>query len=462
MESIFLAFAKQFFIWCADNRLSIEGAIGALLLLAIILSTKASAKLREAREALALEKNRVKVFESELGKLQQKLKELKLNQVANAQSSEVSKTLEQVDELVTKLASEEQTSEENVVEVSTHEEVTVHTGLGKTRRGIFQGLKSLFSSGKTQKKEIISKLEETLLSADVGYKTTEKLLAALPEEVTSLSDVTERLKSAVKSILIDERIPEIIPVKRGNDPLVVLVVGVNGVGKTTTIGKLAHNFASQGAKVLVGACDTFRAAAVEQLSIWATRAGIEIVSSPDAKPSSVAFDTIAKAKSEQFDVVIIDTAGRLHTRANLMNELASVVGIVSRELPGSPHETILVVDASTGQNALQQAKEFNDKVGLTGIVVTKLDGTPKGGIVVAIKEELNVPIRYIGVGEGAKDLRVFSADEFVDALFSQSDEESVSALEIEPVPVSADEAALESEGGVKPVRRRRREEMLVS
>ena len=201
---------------------------------------------------------------------------------------------------------------------------------------------------------------------------------------------------------------------------------MNGVGKTTTIGKLASRFTSQGARVLLAACDTFRAAAAEQIEVWAERSGVEVEKGADgAKPSTVAFAALQRAKSESFDVLLIDTAGRLHTRVNLMNELIAVVKLIERELPGAPHESLLVLDATTGQNALQQAKEFHDKVNLTGIIITKLDGTPKGGIVVAIRDELGIPIRYIGVGESIGDLRPFDAAEFVDALLAEADSEPV-------------------------------------
>ncbi|HQH27560.1 MAG TPA: signal recognition particle-docking protein FtsY, partial [Oligoflexia bacterium] len=203
-------------------------------------------------------------------------------------------------------------------------------------------------------------------------------------------------------------------------PKVVLVAGVNGVGKTTTIGKLAHQFRSRGARVLLAACDTFRAAADEQLDIWAKRAGVEVVSGASGtKPATVAFQAVHRAVEESYDVLLVDTAGRLHTRVNLMNELVHVVQILGRELPGAPHETILVLDGSTGQNALQQARTFHERIKLTGIIVTKLDGTAKGGVIVPIKEELSVPIRYIGVGESITALRPFSAQDFTAALFAE-------------------------------------------
>ncbi len=238
------------------------------------------------------------------------------------------------------------------------------------------------------------------------------------------------LKSALREVLsgiLTANKPVEIDLDRKSDapPLVILVVGVNGVGKTTTIAKLSQQFKARGARVLLGACDTFRAAATEQLQIWANRVGVELVSgNENEKPRTVAYRAVHQARNEHYDVLIIDTAGRLHTRTNLMHELGSIVEIINREQPGAPDEVLLVVDAATGQNALQQAREFNELVHLTGIVVTKLDGTQKGGIVVAIKDELGIPIRYIGVGEGIEDLRPFSATEFIDALLleDESDE----------------------------------------
>jgi fused signal recognition particle receptor len=201
-------------------------------------------------------------------------------------------------------------------------------------------------------------------------------------------------------------------------PFVFMVVGVNGVGKTTTIGKIAHQYSSQGKRVLIGAADTFRAAAVEQLEVWAKRAGADLIKqSKGSDPSAVAFDSIHAAKAREMDLVFIDTAGRLHTKVNLMEELKKVKRIVGRECPGAPHEVLLILDATTGQNAISQAKLFNEAIGVTGIALTKLDGTAKGGIIVGITEELNIPIRYIGVGEGIDDLKEFNASEFVQALF---------------------------------------------
>lgn len=330
------------------------------------------------------------------------------------------------------------------VEVTPH---TVTDGLAKTRGTFLSRLRSLFSGGAADREKLVASLEELLITSDLGVKATEKLLA--PYRVSG-SELVENsaiatLKGTLRTILSDNTAAEIVPAL-DKKPFVILLVGVNGVGKTTTIGKLAKQFKQQGLKVLLGACDTFRAAATEQLDHWAGQIGVEIVTGPeDSKPSTIAYQSVHRAIDEKFDVLILDTAGRLHTKVNLMNEIGALTSLVTRELPGAPHETILVVDASTGQNALQQAREFHSKLSLSGIILTKLDGTPKGGIVVAIKDELGVPIRYIGVGEGVADLRPFSADEFVEALFV--DYGTQGSLQAE-APVTARGTA----------RRRRREE----
>lgn len=275
-----------------------------------------------------------------------------------------------------------------------------------------------------------------MISADLGVRTTELLLEDLRRKSSGMDQLSEdlllsELKGSIREILRSSEAPELEAAKCGAQPRVVAIVGVNGVGKTTTIGKLANQLVSRGARVMVGACDTFRAAAVEQMELWADRCGATVVKGDEnSKPSTVAYKTIHEAIDGEADVVLVDTAGRLHTRVNLMNELVGMIQLIGRELPGAPHETLLVVDATTGQNALQQAREFHERLNLSGIVVTKLDGTPKGGIVVAIKNELGIPVRYIGVGEGIEDLRPFSADEFVEGLFAESREaapESVSA-----------------------------------
>ena len=271
---------------------------------------------------------------------------------------------------------------------------------------------------------LFSELEELLLASDIGIKTTQELIAELKVYIASHKNLTGKdylsfISGKIEEILSSpspSSFVSISPEKVDGKPRIVILVGVNGTGKTTTIAKIAHRLKESGAKVLVAACDTFRAAAPEQLSFWAEVIGVDIEKGKESdKPSTVAYNAVHRAQKEDYDVLLIDTAGRLHTKNNLMAETFSVSSIVSREQPGSPHDVILVVDGSSGQNALQQAREFEDTVSLSGVIVTKLDGSPKGGIVVAIKKELNIPIRYIGVGERAGDLLEFSAKNFTEA-----------------------------------------------
>ncbi len=307
---------------------------------------------------------------------------------------------------------------------------SIFSGLKKTRDAFFGRLTGILSRKEPISEATLSELEELLISSDLGVRTSQKLLQGLRSKIqsgaaTDAETCREVLREDILNILRADLPSEISPEQQNGQPKIILVVGVNGVGKTTTIGKLATRFSRQGAKVLLGAADTFRAAAVEQIEIWAERAEVELLrGTENAKPATVAFDAVHRGQDGKFDVVMIDTAGRLHTRVNLMNELGSVISIIEREQAGAPHETLLVVDATTGQNALEQAREFHMRAKLSGIVVTKLDGTPKGGIVVAIRDELGIPIRYVGVGESASDLKAFSAEEFVDALFSDGDSSS--------------------------------------
>lgn len=295
----------------------------------------------------------------------------------------------------------------------------------KTRRGLFDKIKTIFTGKPKLDEAAFAELEATLVSADLGIRTTQSLLQELRTEVQAGKDIDEaRLVSMLKTKIV--KILEkggmldaaILPRRRDGLPLVVMVVGVNGVGKTTSVAKLAHNWREQGARVMMVAADTFRAAAVEQLYEWGQRINVPVISGlPDAKPATVVFDAMIQARQRNIDILIIDTAGRLHTKSSLMQELEGVRNVIQKQQPGAPHETVLVVDGSTGQNAISQAREFNEAVNLTGLIVTKLDGTPKGGVVVAIKDEIGVPVRYIGVGEGPNDLRPFVAGEFVDAIF---------------------------------------------
>lgn len=295
-------------------------------------------------------------------------------------------------------------------------------GLAKTRRGFTEKIEQLVTGYATIDDEFLDDLEAVLLSADVGVKTTGKLLqdirkAIKAKEINSPADLTPYLRQRLAAILSEGAAP---PATAPEGPTVIMVVGVNGVGKTTTIAKLGHHYREQGRKVLLGAADTFRAAAIDQLEIWGDRIDAEIIRHKEGSdPAAVAFDAVQAAKARAADLLIIDTAGRLHTKSNLMEELKKVHRVVARELPGAPHEVLLVLDATTGQNALSQARLFKEAVQVTGLVLTKLDGTAKGGVIIAVKEELGVPVKWVGVGEKMDDLRPFNPEEFAAALFGE-------------------------------------------
>lgn len=289
--------------------------------------------------------------------------------------------------------------------------------LSKTRENILGKLSSILS-GREIDEEMLERIEEVLVEADVGVETTMKLMDRVRELIEEKGvkeppQVLELLKEEILGILGEDRPLEV----SGAKPFSIMVLGVNGVGKTTTIGKLAARFKNEGKRVLVAAADTFRAAADEQLEIWCNRAGVELIKGAmGADPAAVVFDAIQAAKARDVDVLIVDTAGRLHTKKPLMMELQKIARVMGRELPGAPHEVLLVLDATTGQNAIAQARTFNEAVPVTGIALTKLDGTAKGGIVIAVKDELGIPIKLIGIGERIDDLRDFNAREFVEAL----------------------------------------------
>ena len=296
---------------------------------------------------------------------------------------------------------------------------TLKDGLTKTRKNLIDKVESVFK-GKKIDAETLEELEEVLITADLGIRAAAEIVEFLREkagkgQINDIDNVREYLKEDMIAMLGPSRSLRV----SGEKPFVILAVGVNGVGKTTTIGKLAGRFISEGKSVLLAAADTFRAAAIEQLEIWAKKTGAQIVKHQDgADPAAVAFDAIEAAKARNIDVVIVDTAGRLHTKSPLMEELKKVKRVIDKALPGAPHETLLVVDATTGQNALRQAEMFNSAIGVTGIALTKLDGTAKGGIVFAISKDMGMPVRIIGIGEGIEDLRDFDTEEFVKALFS--------------------------------------------
>ncbi len=293
-------------------------------------------------------------------------------------------------------------------------------GLFKTHQGFVTQIDKIIAGKKKIDDDLLAELEETLITSDIGVPTAQLLLDHVTQKVKrkELEDA-DLLKKTLQDQMFQVLAPQEKPIPLGAArPFVIMVVGVNGTGKTTTIGKMAQKFSAQGKSVLMAAGDTFRAAAIEQLEIWGQRVNCEVIRQKSGSdPSAVVFDALKAAKSRQTDVVLVDTAGRLHTKTNLMEELKKVRRIMERELPGSPHEVLLVLDATTGQNAIAQAKMFTKSVGVSGIVLTKLDGTAKGGILVAISNELKIPIRYIGIGETIDDLREFSARDFVDALF---------------------------------------------
>ena len=295
----------------------------------------------------------------------------------------------------------------------------IKEGLKKTRTGIFGKINSVLNSFTKIDEELFEELEEILIMGDVGVKTAEYICEELrvrvkKEGITDPNEIQGLLNSIVSDILKGGQELSI-----NTKPSVILVIGVNGVGKTTTIGKMASELQKQGKKVILAAADTFRAAAIDQLVIWADRAGVDIVKQNEGSdPAAVVFDAISAAKSRHADVIICDTAGRLHNKKNLMGELEKIKRIIDRELPDADKEVLLVLDATTGQNAVNQAREFKSIAGITGIVLTKLDGTARGGVVLAIKNDLNVPVKYIGVGEGIDDLQPFAPDEFTEALFA--------------------------------------------
>jgi fused signal recognition particle receptor len=304
------------------------------------------------------------------------------------------------------------------------EKETLDQGLEKTKKGFLERISKAIIGKTSVDDEVLDQLEEELIGADVGVDTTLALIEKLQERVKkekylSTSELNGLLHEEIVSLLVDAPSNQLgfIP-PADKKPYVILVVGVNGVGKTTTIGKLAHHYKEAGNTVVMGAADTFRAAAADQLTIWSERVGVAIVKqNHGADPSAVAFDTIQSAMAKNADVVLIDTAGRLHNKAHLMDELNKIKRVIEKQLPGAPHEVLLVLDGSTGQNALEQAKQFMAVTNVNALAITKLDGTAKGGVVLSIAHQCKIPVKYIGVGEQIKDLLLFDKDEFVDSLF---------------------------------------------
>ena len=302
---------------------------------------------------------------------------------------------------------------------------TLDKGLSKTKEGVFSKLARIVA-GKSQVDEnILDDLEEVLITSDVGVETTLRIIDRIEKRVArdkyiNTNELNSILREEITALLTENDVEDAgeFSVPEGKKPYVIMVVGVNGVGKTTTIGKLAYRYKKRGNSVYLGAADTFRAAAVEQLMIWGERVGVPVVKQKmGADPASVAFDTLSSAKANNADVVIIDTAGRLHNKLNLMNELTKIKKVMEKIVPGAPHEILLVLDGSTGQNAFEQAKQFTAATEVNELAITKLDGTAKGGVVIGISDHFKIPVKYIGLGEGMEDLQVFRRKEFVDSLF---------------------------------------------
>lgn len=304
---------------------------------------------------------------------------------------------------------------------------TLDKGLSKTKENVFSKITRAIAGKSKVDDEVLDNLEEVLITSDVGVDTTLKIISRIEDRVArdkyvTTSELTAILREEIASLLTENHTEDLesFTVPEDKKPYVIMVVGVNGVGKTTTIGKLAYQFKKAGKNVYLGAADTFRAAAVEQLVIWSERVGVPIVKQKmGSDPASVAFDTLSSAKANGADVVIIDTAGRLHNKINLMNELTKIKNVMKKVVPDAPHEVLLVLDGSTGQNAFEQAKQFTAATEVNALAVTKLDGTAKGGVVIGISDHFRIPVKYIGLGEGMKDLQVFNRKEFVNSLFGE-------------------------------------------
>ena len=305
------------------------------------------------------------------------------------------------------------------------EKETLDKGLEKSRQGFFDKItKAVIGKSKVDD-EVLDDLEEILIASDVGAATTIKIIQRIEERAArdkyvNTAELDKILREEISALLLENPHSKTVNIDETKKPYVIMVVGVNGVGKTTTIGKLAHQFKTQGKKVVLGAADTFRAAAVDQLVIWSERGGVPIVKQGmGSDPASVAFDTLQSAVAQNADVVIIDTAGRLHNKINLMNELSKIKRVMQKIVPDAPHEVLLVLDGSTGQNAFEQAKQFTAATEVNALAVTKLDGTAKGGVVIGISDQFQIPVKYIGVGEGMEDLQLFNGEEFVDSFFKR-------------------------------------------
>ncbi|MFO7863568.1 MAG: signal recognition particle-docking protein FtsY [Salinivirgaceae bacterium] len=300
-------------------------------------------------------------------------------------------------------------------------------GLSKTKQSVFQKLTRAVIGKSKVDDDVLDELEEILISSDVGVDTTIRIIERIEKRVasdkfTSTTELNEILREEITQLLTesDNSETESWSLESKTKPHVIMVIGVNGVGKTTTIGKIAYQYKKHGHNVIIGAADTFRAAAIDQLEIWSERVGVPLIKQKmGSDPASVAFDTVKSAQTRNADVVIIDTAGRLHNKVNLMNELAKIKRVMQKVIPDAPHETLLILDGSTGQNAFEQAKQFTKATTISALAITKLDGTAKGGVVIGVSDQFKVPVKYIGIGEKIEDLQIFNKREFVDSLFSQ-------------------------------------------
>ena len=359
--------------------------------------------------------------ESEVEEIVQEVKEEEpeVKEVVEEVKEEESEVKEVVEEV-----KEEEPEVEEIIEEVKEEDDSIKKGLEKTKKSFFSKLKSAIIGKSKIDDDVLDDLEEVLITSDVGVETTVKIIERIEERVskekyTSVNELNNILKDEIVKILAENSSDiDAFDVEEDSVPYVILVVGVNGVGKTTTIGKLAAQFKEGGLKVLIGAADTFRAAAVDQILMWGDKVGVDVVShGMNTDPASVAFDTVKKAVDEKYDVVIIDTAGRLHTKLNLMNELSKIKRVVQKFKPDAPHEVMLILDGSTGQNAFVQAEEFTKATDVNSITITKLDGTAKGGVVIGITDQFKIPIKYIGIGEKIGDLKLFHKGEFVNSFF---------------------------------------------
>ena len=305
------------------------------------------------------------------------------------------------------------------------EKESLDSGLEKSRQGFFDKMTKAVVGKSKVDDEVLDDLEDVLIASDVGAATTIKIISRIEDRVArdkyvGTDELDGILREEISGLLLENPHAKTGNIDTSKKPYVIMVVGVNGVGKTTTIGKLAHQFHSEGKKVILGAADTFRAAAVDQLTIWSNRVGVPIVKqNMGSDPASVAFDTVQSAVAQDADVVIIDTAGRLHNKVNLMNELSKIKRVMQKVIPDAPHEVLLVLDGSTGQNAFEQAKQFTAATEVNALAVTKLDGTAKGGVVIGISDQFQIPVKYIGVGEKMTDLQLFNGEQFVDSFFSR-------------------------------------------